>query len=490
MSSPDDVERRPIVHEETPLLRADTGADAATEDEGRKEDIERTPARWYVWRALWAVAAAVVVALFVKGWINAGGDVDFDLKGALKRALGGGLSGAAAMILQVLLLMPLRTIMNYQYRFGHSFTAASRILYEDGGYGRYYQGLGAALVQGPVSRFGDTAANAGILALLHSNSYLKDLPSFIQTVFASLCAACFRMTLTPIDTLKTTLQAQGARGTNLLRQRIKTDGVGSLWWGAIATAAATFVGHYPWFATYNFLSGAIPEPAKHPIIVWLLRLAFIGFIASIISDSVSNSLRVVKTYRQVNETKVSYTEAARLVVLEDGLPGLFGRGLKTRILCNGLQGLLFSILWKVFLDLQSTSYTTNFAAKQESFQAGLLSLFSGNTEDTEADLSKLFHPTFTQQDNDGMRDFPAFVEHIRHLRKILPSVFLVVTQFLRDGTQFADRHISSTTLPDGTVGGAETFMFGEVAEDGRLVWLSEIVRRQELTEDEIRMLEK
>ena len=44
-------------------------------------------------------------------------------------------------------------------------------------------------------------------------------------------------------------------------------------------------------------------------------------------------------------------EAARLVVLDDGVLGLFGRGLKTRILCNGLQGLLFSILWKLFLDL-------------------------------------------------------------------------------------------------------------------------------------------
>jgi len=57
---------------------------------------------------------------------------------------------------------------------------------------------------------------------------------------------------------------------------------------------------------YNFLSENIPEPAKHPLIVWLLRLAFIGFAASVVSDSVSNSLRVVKTYRQVNDTKVSY----------------------------------------------------------------------------------------------------------------------------------------------------------------------------------------
>jgi len=40
--------------------------------------------------------------------------------------------------------------MNYQYRFGTSFTAASKTLYESGGYLRYYQGLGAALIQGQL----------------------------------------------------------------------------------------------------------------------------------------------------------------------------------------------------------------------------------------------------------------------------------------------------------------------------------------------------
>lgn len=64
------------------------------------------------------------------------------------RALGGGLSGAAAMVLQVLLLMPIRTIMNYQYRHGTSLTVATKTLYQDGGYGRYYAGMGAALFQG------------------------------------------------------------------------------------------------------------------------------------------------------------------------------------------------------------------------------------------------------------------------------------------------------------------------------------------------------
>lgn len=211
--------------------------------------------------------------------------------------------------------------------------------------------MGAALVQGPIARFGDTAANAGILALLQSNGFLKQLPSPVQTIFASACAASFRMLLTPIDTLKTTLQAQGSSGWALLRQRIKTDGIGSLWWGAFATAAATFVGHYPWFAVYNFLSETIPDPTRKQIGWWLLRAAFIGFCASVVSDTISNSLRVVKTYRQVNDKRISYTEAAKEVIRKDGKMGLFGRGLKTRIIANGLQGILFSILWKLFLKI-------------------------------------------------------------------------------------------------------------------------------------------
>jgi hypothetical protein len=207
------------------------------------------------------------------------------------------------------------------------------------------------VVSGPIARFGDTAANAGILALLQSNGYLKNLPSPVKTIFASLCAAAFRMILTPIDTLKTTLQAQGSRGTVLLRQRIRTDGIGSLWWGAFATAAGTFVGHYPWFAVYNFLSETITEPSRQQVGWWLLRAAFIGFCASVISDTISNSLRVVKTYRQVNDSRISYTEAAKQVIRQDGKLGLFGRGLKTRIIANGLQGIMFSILWKLFLKI-------------------------------------------------------------------------------------------------------------------------------------------
>ncbi|EUC49212.1 hypothetical protein COCMIDRAFT_85471 [Bipolaris oryzae ATCC 44560] len=355
MSSQPNVEGVGPADERAPLLaHADapdyTSVPRQGDDEPQVPDEEVSRTWQYVWRGLLLLAATLIIVVFVKAWIDAD-DVDFDLKGALKRALGGGLSGAAAMVLQVLLLMPIRTIMNYQYRHGTSTTTATKTLYHDGGIGRYYQGMGAALFQGPIARFGDTAANAGILALLRSNGFLKQLPSPIQTIFASACAAAFRMLLTPIDTLKTTLQAQGPSGWRILRNRIKTDGIGSLWWGAFATAAATFVGHYPWFAVYNLLSETIAEPSKQQVGWWLLRAAFIGFCASVTSDTISNSLRVVKTYRQVNDTRISYTEAARKVIRQDGRLGLFGRGLKTRIIANGLQGILFSILWKLFLKM-------------------------------------------------------------------------------------------------------------------------------------------
>ena len=92
-------------------------------------------------------------------------------------------------------------------------------------------------------------------------------------------------------------------------------------------------------------------PAPNNILQKLARQALIGFCASVVSDTISNSLRVVKTYRQVNETRIGYWEAAEAVIATDGIKGLFGRGLKTRIIANGLQGLMFSILWKLFLDM-------------------------------------------------------------------------------------------------------------------------------------------
>lgn len=123
-----------------------------------------------------------------------------------------------------------------------------------------------------------------------------------------------------------------------------------------------------------------------------------------------------------------------------------------------------------------TSRTT-FTDHKDTYQAALISLFSGKPEDTEQDLSKLLAPNFTQRDEDGTRDFAAFVAHMRWLRENVPQVTLTITRFLRDGSQIADMHIGLTTLEDGTVLKSETYMFGEVADDGRLLSLVETVNQ-------------
>ena len=58
--------------------------------------------------------------------------------------------------------------------------------------------------QGPLSRFGDTAANAGALALLED----VDVNVGVKTACASLSAGLFRIFLMPVDTIKTSLQAR------------------------------------------------------------------------------------------------------------------------------------------------------------------------------------------------------------------------------------------------------------------------------------------
>jgi hypothetical protein len=266
------------------------------------------------------------------------------LKRAAKSALGGGISGAMAMAIQVTSLMWMRTIMNYQYRYGTSMVEAAKTLYSQGGVLRFYKGLAPALIQGPSSRFGDTAANVGALALLDSFDSTRSLPVAVKTVGASVSAAAFRIALMPIDAIKTNLQVDGSLAP--LLAKVKAHGPGAFFHGAIATFTANFVGHYPWFFTYNILDEKMPRYKSG--LKKFTRNGFIGFAASVVSDTASNSIRVIKTTKQTYATPISYVKCIEVVVQKDGVLGLFGRGLKTRIITNGAQGLMFSILWKLF----------------------------------------------------------------------------------------------------------------------------------------------
>jgi len=268
------------------------------------------------------------------------------LNKSFERAVGGGLAGTTAMGVQVCSLMWLRTTVNYQYRNGTKFQETLKILYNQGGIRRFYRGVGPALLQAPLSRFGDTAMNTGVMYYLNHNEKTKDLPLSLKTFCGSLGAGLWRINLMPIDTCKTVLQVEGNKGISVLKNKIKTNGICALYHGSMGAFGATLIGHFPWFYTYNFLSENIPKPEEGETLKKLSRYALIGFSSSLVSDSISNSARVVKTTRQTNTVSKSYIEIVKEIVKKDGVVSLMNRGLKTKILSNGVQGLLFMVIWK------------------------------------------------------------------------------------------------------------------------------------------------
>lgn len=116
---------------------------------------------------------------------------------------------------------------------------------------------------------------------------------------------------------------------------------------------ATIVGHWPWFVVYNWLNGRLEVPkGEDRGLARLMRSAFIGFAASVVSDSSSNCVRVLKITKQASASmaSVSYMQALRTVLAADGWRGLMGRGLMTRIIGNGIQSMLFTVIWRYLKD--------------------------------------------------------------------------------------------------------------------------------------------
>ena len=277
------------------------------------------------------------------------------LNSAFTKAIGGGLSGSCAMIIQITTLMWLRTTMNYQYRYGGNTFFTLKKLYNEGGIFRFYRGYPFALMIAPLARFGDIASNTYITNYFKNNN---NIPLPVQTLISSSIASSWRIFLMPLDTFKTSLQVEGNNGIKLLKNKINNNGYRVLYNGSLASLSATFVGNYPWFLTYNFLNNYLPKyqitnninsnknNIKENLYNNFIRYAIIGFSSSVISDTCSNSLRVIKTSKQTYNNNLSYTQITKDIIKKDGLIGLFGRGLKTRILTNGLQGIIFTVSWK------------------------------------------------------------------------------------------------------------------------------------------------
>ena len=261
------------------------------------------------------------------------------LETSYQKAINGGGAGFYAMTFQVTSLMWLRTIVNHQYRNGLSFNNTLKTLYKDGGILRFYRGYPFAMMLAPLAKFGDTAMNIGVLSLLEDTNL-----STASKTFVGSCGASFwRALIMPFDTCKTSMQVNGNRGIEILSNKINKNGYRVLYNGVFAASTSTLVGHFPWFYTYNYLQEYIPK--KENTLEKMSRSAVIGFAASSISDVSSTTFRVIKTNRQTSETNISYSKLIKDIIEKDSVIGLMTRGLKTKIITNGIQGMCFTIMF-------------------------------------------------------------------------------------------------------------------------------------------------
>lgn len=58
------------------------------------------------------------------------------------------------------------------------------------------------------------------------------------------------------------MQVEGKDAVQKLMLKARTNGPTVFYHGALGASAATFAGHYPWFATYNTLDTLIPIPGN------------------------------------------------------------------------------------------------------------------------------------------------------------------------------------------------------------------------------------
>lgn len=260
------------------------------------------------------------------------------------KALKGGIAGAGAQAINVSVLMGMHTVMTYQYCHGGQFSDVFRKLWAEGGLIRFYRGLLPSLIQVPIGRFVDVVANDLALTTLKDTG----LPTAAKIMCASALSASFRVVIMPVDAWKTTKQVEGKEGLRRLIEKARRHPT-ALWHGGACMATAAMVGHYSWFYTHHQLCEAVPEfdfvHGKHA------RHALIGSASSAVSDCFCNSLKVLKTQRQTSMVTVGYAEAAKQIMEREGLSGLLGRGLKTRLLASSLQGALFSVGWRALSEL-------------------------------------------------------------------------------------------------------------------------------------------
>ena len=113
-------------------------------------------------------------------------------------------------------------------------------------------------------------------------------------------------------------------------------------------------------------------------------------------------------------------------------------------------------------------------SSKEAWVATLQSAFNGPQEDVEPTMLKLYTKE-TKITIDGKSyDWDAFMANVAWVRDVSSKVDINSHCFLRDGNLFAEKHtLTATMKSDGPPVTVEGYIFGELGDDGKALWVDE-----------------
>lgn len=91
-------------------------------------------------------------------------------------------------------------------------------------------------------------------------------------------------------------------------------------------------------------------------------------------------------------------------------------------------------------------------------------------------IDRYFAPDYRQYTDGEVVDRDGFTAHIAALQARTVAGRIEVLEIVRQGNRIADRHEVTVTKRDGTTSRLEIYLFGELAEDGRLRRVNEVSR--------------
>ncbi|GAA4496010.1 hypothetical protein GCM10023191_037390 [Actinoallomurus oryzae] len=109
-----------------------------------------------------------------------------------------------------------------------------------------------------------------------------------------------------------------------------------------------------------------------------------------------------------------------------------------------------------------------------SMRTVLNELLNERATPVEEVMARHFVPAYRQRTDGTWADWTEVARNLTRIRSAIRSVRIEMLDELTDGRAYADRHVLTVEMADGTSQVRESYVFGRLAENGRFERIEEV----------------